>query len=577
MSQDGTQGRYAGGSLARGRYQLRDLLGEGGMASVYLAYDASLDRQVAIKTMHTELGREQSFRERFRREAQAVAKLSHTNIVSVFDTGEDTVSMGGTDTDSGPMPYIVMEYVEGRPLGSVLQADIAQHGAMPADRALKVTADVLAALEASHEMGLVHRDIKPGNVMITKRGLVKVMDFGIARAMQSGVTSMTQTGMVVGTPQYLSPEQALGRGVDARSDLYSVGIMLFQLLTGRLPFEADSPLAIAYAHVQEEPVAPSSVNRALTPAMDALVARALKKNPNERFPTAAAMRDACDRVLSAGRTAAPVIVQGGPVNSGAGVGSTVFPPVDASLQAPPPQALQQPYQPGPYSGAGTGAPYAQPAHTPHPQPQQHAPMPQAHTPAPQHAPAPQQTGGYAYPPQQAYPQQVQTPPPYAMSAPTPPAGGRAPARRGGRNTPVVAGAAAVALLAIGGLIYVTTKDGDKDKDGPIRANTSSSAPASQKPGHKGPELTRTIEAKECSEAAESYDDAKKVRAPDFRYKNLDSVKLCLQAAGWTLKEKPKDEAVFGEDTVLDQFPSPGTDVDPDKAEFTLEISTGNPA
>ncbi|MGG8409717.1 protein kinase domain-containing protein, partial [Streptomyces sp. 12297] len=154
MSQDGTQGRYAGGSLARGRYQLRDLLGEGGMASVYLAYDASLDRQVAIKTMHTELGREQSFRERFRREAQAVAKLSHTNIVSVFDTGEDTVSMGGTDTDSGPMPYIVMEYVEGRPLGSVLQADIAQHGAMPADRALKVTADVLAALEASHEMGL---------------------------------------------------------------------------------------------------------------------------------------------------------------------------------------------------------------------------------------------------------------------------------------------------------------------------------------------------------------------------------------------------------------------------------------
>ncbi len=230
------------------------------MASVYLAYDSALDRQVAIKTLHSDLGREQSFRERFRREAQAVAKLSHTNIVSVFDTGEGEVAFDGRAGDGAVMPYIVMEYVEGKPLGSVLEADIRQFGAMPADKALKVTADVLAALETSHEMGLVHRDIKPGNVMVNKRGVVKVMDFGIARAMQSGVTSMTQTGMVVGTPQYLSPEQALGRGVDARSDLYSVGIMLFQLLTGRIPFDADSPLAIAYAHVQEEPVAPSSIN-----------------------------------------------------------------------------------------------------------------------------------------------------------------------------------------------------------------------------------------------------------------------------------------------------------------------------
>ncbi|CAM5731681.1 Serine/threonine-protein kinase PknD [Streptomyces alboniger] len=175
------------------------------------------------------------------------------------------------------MPYIVMEYVEGQPLGSVLNTDVGQYGAMPADKALKITADVLAALEISHEMGLVHRDIKPGNVMMTKRGVVKVMDFGIARAMQSGVTSMTQTGMVVGTPQYLSGA-GIGRGVDARSDLYSVGIMLFQLVTGRLPFDADSPLAIANAHVQEEPVAPSSINRALPAAVDALVARALKKN-----------------------------------------------------------------------------------------------------------------------------------------------------------------------------------------------------------------------------------------------------------------------------------------------------------
>lgn len=208
MSQDGTQGQYAGGSLAGGRYQLRDLLGAGGMASVYLAYDSALDRQVAIKTLHSDLGREQSFRERFRREAQAVAKLSHTNIVSVFDTGEGEVTFSGPGAgDAAVMPYIVMEYVEGQPLGSVLDADVRQYGAMPADKALKVTADVLAALETSHEMGLVHRDIKPGNVMMTKRGVVKVMDFGIARAMQSGVTSMTQTGMVVGTPSTCRPSR----------------------------------------------------------------------------------------------------------------------------------------------------------------------------------------------------------------------------------------------------------------------------------------------------------------------------------------------------------------------------------
>ncbi|MFF5449052.1 protein kinase [Streptomyces sp. NPDC012888] len=542
MSQDGNPGRYAGRSLAGGRYQLRDLLGEGGMASVYLAYDAALDRQVAIKTLHSELGREQSFRERFRREAQAVAKLSHTNIVSVFDTGEG-------DLDGAVMPYIVMEYVEGNPLGSVLQADIGQYGAMPADKALRVTSDVLAALETSHDMGLVHRDIKPGNVMMTKRGVVKVMDFGIARAMQSGVTSMTQTGMVVGTPQYLSPEQALGRGVDARSDLYSVGIMLFQLLTGRLPFEADSPLAIAYAHVQEEPVAPSSINRAVTPAMDALVARALKKNPNERFPTAAAMRDEVARVLSAGQTGAPVIVPGsGPVVSGAGVGSAVFPPVDSSLPQPPPQALHTPYQP-----------YA----------------PAQHTPPPTPAPTPTPTPGYAYPPpQQQY--AAPTPPPYTISpttAPQPAAGGR-------RNTTVTVGAIAVALLAIGGLITALSLNGDDGKDegsgGTTAASSGATPSGSSKPGFKGPDPTRTIEASKCKDAYKSWDDATKVTAPDFRYKNVASVKDCIQAAGWKFKVRDQDEAVYGKDTVMQQFPEAGDPVDKQGAEFTLYVSTGNP-
>ncbi|MFF2775043.1 protein kinase [Streptomyces sp. NPDC058052] len=548
MSHDGAQGgRYAGGSVANGRYQLRDLLGEGGMASVYLAYDSALDRQVAIKTLHTELGREASFRERFRREAQAVAKLSHTNIVSVFDTGEDTL-------DGGLMPYIVMEYVEGQPLGSVLASDVRQYGAMPADKALKVTADVLAALEVSHEMGLVHRDIKPGNVMMTKRGVVKVMDFGIARAMQSGVTSMTQTGMVVGTPQYLSPEQALGRPVDARSDLYSVGIMLFQLLTGRLPFDADSPLAIAYAHVQEEPVAPSSVNRSVTPAMDALVARALRKNPNERFPSAAVMRDECLRVLSAGQSAAPVIVAGGPVNSGSGVGSAVFPPVG---QTPPPHPgphVQQPYpahtqQPGPY-GPPTPAP---------------APVPGPAYGYPQQAPTP--APGY------------QTPPPVSYApAPAPMA---APAAAPRRNMPVIVGAIVVALLAVGGVIVVSNLK-DKNDGGTTGATGATGTGGTEQtqtdsPGHKGPDLSKTIDTKKCTEPRESSDDPEKFEVPDFTYKNLTSVKDCLNAAGWkTIKQTPVDENTYGEDTVLAQYPPAGTDIRPDEAEFTLEISTGNP-
>ncbi|MGW1550934.1 protein kinase domain-containing protein [Streptomyces sp. NPDC002346] len=543
MSQDGAhgaQGRYAGGSVAGGRYQLRDLLGEGGMASVYLAYDSALDRQVAIKTLHTELGREQSFRERFRREAQAVAKLQHTNIVSVFDTGED--ELGGA-----LMPYIVMEYVEGEPLGSVLQADIRSYGAMPADKALKVTGDVLAALDTSHEMGLVHRDIKPGNVMVTKRGVVKVMDFGIARAMQSGVTSMTQTGMVVGTPQYLSPEQALGRGVDARSDLYSVGIMLFQLLTGRIPFDADSPLAIAYAHVQEEPVAPSSINRSITPAMDALVARALKKNPNERFPSAAAMQDEITRVLNAGgQTGAPMIIGGaaGPANSGSGVGSAVFPPVDQSTQAP--QGVQMPYQPQQYQQQP--GPYGPP------------------TPAPTPSPS------YGYP-QTSPAYQTPAPAPYTIS-PQSVGGGGGTGGGGKRNMPVIVGSIVVALIAIGGLITVLSLKNDPGADTAKGGDPSTSPVAGE---HKDPERNRTMKTEDCTDPSEDSDDPSKIEAPDFTYKDYLSAKECATAAGWTIKKIKVPGNTYAEDQVLEQFPSAGTAMDEKGAHFELRVSTGDPA
>ncbi|MFK0282155.1 protein kinase [Streptomyces sp. NPDC090499] len=559
MTQDGAYGRYAGRALAGGRYQLRDLLGEGGMASVHLAYDSVLDRQVAIKTLHTELGREQAFRERFRREAQAVAKLTHTNIVSVFDTGEDAL-------DGMTMPYIVMEYVEGRPLGSVLDEDVRQYGAMPADKALKITADVLAALEISHEMGLVHRDIKPGNVMTTKRGVVKVMDFGIARAMQSGVTSMTQTGMVVGTPQYLSPEQALGRGVDARSDLYSVGIMLFQLVTGRLPFDADSPLAIAYAHVQEEPVAPSSVNRALPPAVDALVARALKKNPNERFPTAESMRDECLRVAASLQPAAPSIVPGiPPTQSGAGVGSAVFPPVGQATPAPP-GPVQTPYQPAPapnpYGAGGPAPAYGYPQQAGYPTP-----------------------AGYAQP-------APSTPPPYNITPQGPSAAGGGGVGGGGggggggdggkSNRPVVIGSIAVSLVAVIGLVValaLNTGGGDDNTGGSGGGGGSSaSAAASHASGYRGPDTSKTVETTECTEPQESYDDPDKIQVPDFKFKYIKSVKECFQAAGWRMKIVSVDENTYGDGAVMEQFPSAGTDVDPqDMPTVELKVSTGNPA
>ncbi|MFK4189352.1 protein kinase [Streptomyces sparsogenes] len=550
MSQQGAPGRYEGKSLAGGRYQLRDLLGEGGMASVHLAYDSVLDRQVAIKTLHTELGREQSFRERFRREAQSVAKLTHTNIVSVFDTGEDTI-------DGAVMPYIVMEYVEGQPLRAVLDTDVRQYGAMPTEKALKITADVLAALEISHEMGLVHRDIKPGNVMMTKRNVVKVMDFGIARAMQSGVTSMTQTGMVVGTPQYLSPEQALGRGVDARSDLYSVGIMLFELLTGRLPFDADSPLAIAYAHVQEEPVAPSTINQSIPPAVDALVARALKKNPNERFPTAEAMRDECDRVSRTGQTgASPIIISGGPPArpSGSGVGSAVFPPVGQQAPGPGIGSVQTPYQPqssGGFGGFGPSTP---------PPPAQPMTQQGFNTPAP--TPAPYAQGG------------AHTPPPYTVSPASAPASGG-----DNGNKRVIIGSAVVAVIAVVAVVLVIALNGGGSKDEQAGDDTkeskTTSAPATPS-GFRMGDKSKTIDPEKCTDATESYEQKGAYNVPDFQNLYIDSVKKCIRAAGWKYRVTTEDENLWGKGTVLNYTYRNYEPYDPKTDTIELTVSTGMP-
>ncbi|MFF3325013.1 Stk1 family PASTA domain-containing Ser/Thr kinase [Streptomyces sp. NPDC002889] len=281
-------------AVGQGRYVLQAPLGEGGMASVHRAHDSVLGRTVAVKTLHSDLARDPSFRERFRREAQAVAGLSHANIVAVHDSGEDA-------GEAGVVQYIVMEYVSGRSLRELIRDGAGSDGAIPLDTALKMTAAVLDALACSHGRGLIHRDIKPANVMVTDDGTVKVMDFGIARALQSDATSMTRTGTVLGTPQYLSPEQALGKPADARSDLYSVGCMLFELATGTLPFDGESTMSVLYQHVQNPPPIPSSVDPSLPPAVDTVVARALSKDPDQRYPSAQAMAEAL-RAIAAGET-----------------------------------------------------------------------------------------------------------------------------------------------------------------------------------------------------------------------------------------------------------------------------------
>ncbi|GAB3188912.1 serine/threonine-protein kinase [Micromonospora palomenae] len=266
--------------LLGGRYQVGELLGYGGMAEVHRGRDLRLGRDVAIKMLRTDLARDATFQMRFRREAQNAASLNHPAIVAVYDTGEETAPTGET------LPFIVMEFVNGRTLKEVLGVE----GRLQPRRALEICADMCAALEFSHRHGIIHRDIKPGNVMLTQTGQVKVMDFGIARALASGATTMTQTSAVIGTAQYLSPEQARGESVDARSDVYAAGCVLFELICGHPPFVGDSPVSVAYQHVREAPPTPSDINPDVNPAVDAIVLKALSKNPLNRYQSAGEMR-----------------------------------------------------------------------------------------------------------------------------------------------------------------------------------------------------------------------------------------------------------------------------------------------
>jgi len=308
------------------RYELGEALGYGGMSEVHRGFDTRLGRDVAVKVLRADLARDPQFQMRFHREAQNAASLNHPAIVAVYDTGE----IAG---DYGPLPYIVMEYVQGQTLREI----ITTRGPLSQQKVIEVMADVCAALDFSHRHQIVHRDVKPANVMINRAGEVKVMDFGIARALGEG-QNVTQTAAVIGTAQYLSPEQARGEAVDARSDVYAAGCVLFELLTGEPPFTGDTPVAVAYQHVREDPKRPSDVHPDVSPALDAVVLKALSKNPANRYQSAAEMQADLLRVRRGQAPMAPMVMTeqertelltagGPPRRSGGGRRTAVVAPV----------------------------------------------------------------------------------------------------------------------------------------------------------------------------------------------------------------------------------------------------------
>ena len=300
----------AGNQTYGGRYAVIERVGVGGMAEVYRARDELLGREVAVKVLSERLSTDRSFVERFRREAQAAANLNHPNIVSLYDYGSD-----------GATNFIVMEFIDGRSLGELID----QEAPLLPERAAEIAADVAKALERAHNAGLVHRDIKPNNIMMTSSGQTKVTDFGIVRAL-GGETDqqMTQTGMVIGTAAYLSPEQAQGSPVDARSDVYSLGCVLYEMLTGTTPFSGDTPLAVAYKHVRETADPPSSTNPDVPEDLDAITMKSLAKNPDNRYSSATEMRDDLERFIGGQTVQATPLLGETMVATAAGSGTQVM-------------------------------------------------------------------------------------------------------------------------------------------------------------------------------------------------------------------------------------------------------------
>ena len=281
------------GKILNSRYELKQLIGTGGMADVHMATDSLLGRTVAVKILHPQYAKDQVFVARFRQEAQAAANLNQSNIVNVYDWGIENSTY-----------YLVMEYVEGRDLKDI----ILQGGQLLPERAAEIAMSICLALEAAHAQGIVHRDIKPQNVIVTYDNKIKVMDFGIART--TGGSAMTETGTIMGTAQYISPEQAQGRTADPRSDLYSLGVVLYEMLIGKVPFDGENPVAIAYKHVREDPLPPSMINPDISPELEAVVMKALSKNPENRYQSSVEMYSDLERCLEGAPVyATPVLPQ----------------------------------------------------------------------------------------------------------------------------------------------------------------------------------------------------------------------------------------------------------------------------